>query len=255
MFDPHIQTLPDNSKQGWKPATAKALETALEFGKYWKPDITITGHDFMEFAPVSFWNKRRKLEMEGRRLRHDFDYANQLLDKICNFTKKEVVFQPGNHDDWLESYIQERPELEGLINQGELLQFKSRGIKSLEYGKVYRIGKASFSHAFLRRRSSLTKYHSAKMVEDYGDNIFYGHFHTHQTFTQISYGNRQPFMAMGIGCLSELNPGWQRSYPNNFVNQILFLEMDKNGRFTHYAPVLINGKFTYNGKVFGDTRE
>jgi len=249
LFDPHIQTLPDGNG-GWKPYTARALDTALEFGKWWKPDETITGHDFMEFAPISYWNKRRKLEMEGRRLHTDFQYANQVLDKICAFTKKKIVFQPGNHDRWLDDYIQERPVLDGLINQHALLKCKERGIEYMPFDKIYKVGKASFIHAFLKPRTNTTKYHSARMAEDYGASIFYGHWHSHQVFTRITWDTK-PNTAVAIGCLSDLNPGWMRNSPNNWVNQLLFMEFDKQGHFSWFAPIMIDGKFIYQGKIFG----
>jgi hypothetical protein len=252
LFDPHLQTIPaPGYSQGWKPSSSRALETALKFGEYWCPDETIIGHDFMEFGPISYWNQRRRLEMEGRRLLYDFEYANHILDRICNFTSSKIVFQPGNHDWWLDQYIQERPELEGLINQDKMLKFSERGIVELKYGLPYRVGKAAFSHSLLNNRKTFnTKYHASRIAEDYGRSIFYGHFHTHQVFTRVTYDSK-PNTAVGIGCLSNLNPGWLRFSPNAWVNQLLFMEFDKQGHFTYYCPIMIDGKFMYNEKVFG----
>jgi hypothetical protein len=253
LFDPHIQTNPaPGTTKGWKPATSRALTTAMEFGEFWKPDETIVGHDFMEFGPISYWNQRRRLDMEGRRLAHDFEYANQILDCICGFTTTKIIFQPGNHDAWMSDYIQENPSLEGLINTGKMLGFKSRNIQELKYGLPYRVGKAAFSHSLLNNRKTFnTKYHSSRIAEDYGRSIFYGHFHTHQVYTRVTYDSK-PNTAVGIGCLGNLNPGWLRNSPNAWVNQLLFMEFDKQGHFTFYCPILINGKFSYGGKVFGN---
>jgi hypothetical protein len=253
LFDPHIKTKPTKN-ESWKPDTSIALETALQFGEWWKPDETITGQDFMEFDEISFWNRNNRLELEGRRLSCDFEYGNQILDRICNFTKERVVFIPGNHDYWLKLYILERPELHNLIDQNKLLNFKKRDIHNIEYGKVYKVGKASFAHAFLRpRKSSGVKYHSFKMAEDYGSSIFYGHFHTFQAFTRTTWDTK-PNIAVSIGCLTDLNPSWMRNCPNDFTHQILFFEFDKNGHFSFYCPIMINGKFSYAGKVFGNGR-
>jgi hypothetical protein len=250
LFDPHIQTNP-NGQGGWTPATSRALDTALEFGKFWMPDQTIIGHDFMELGPISYWNKNLKVDMEGRRLAFDFQYANQILNKISEFTQGKIVFQPGNHDFWLDMYIQERPALEGLLNQDKMLHLKERGIQRLPYGQVYRVGKAAFSHSLLNnRRTFTTKYHSARIAEDYGRSIFYGHFHTHQVFTRVTYDSK-PNTAVGIGCLTELNPGWLRYSPNAWVHQLLFMEFDKKGHFTYYCPIMIDGKFMYGGRIFG----
>jgi hypothetical protein len=250
LFDPHIETASDG-KGGWIPLTSPALETALRFGEWYKPDITITGQDFMEFSPISFWNKNNRLELEGRRLAYDFEYANQILDRICRFTKEKVVFIPGNHDYWLTTYINERPELSKLIDQDKMLDFKGHGIESLRYGELYRYGKAAFAHSFLRpgKRTGQLKYHAAKMVEQYGSTIFYGHYHDHQVFTRITWDTK-PHMGVGIGCLSSLNPSWLRNCPNAFVNQILFMEFDAAGHFTFLAPVMIENEFRYNGRRF-----
>jgi len=249
LFDPHIQTKPDG-RGGWKPATAKALETALRFGEFWKPDETIVGQDFMEFGPISYWERHNKLDMEGRRLSHDFEYANRILDRVCNFTRKKIVWQPGNHDFWMTRYIQERPELKDLIDEAKMLRFAEREIQPMEYGLVYRVGKAAFAHELLRNRKTFTtKYHTARMAEDYGKTIFYGHFHTYQGYTRVTYDN-QPNTSVSIGCLSDLNPGWCRHAPNNWVNQFLFMEFDRAGHFTWYAPILIKGEFRYSGMTF-----
>jgi hypothetical protein len=252
LFDPHIQTVPcRDARRGWMPATAKALATALQFGEFWKPDETLIGHDFMEFAPISYWTRNQKLDMEGRRLVHDFEYANQILDRICAFTKEKIMFQPGNHDFWMGQYIQERPELEGLVNQDKMLGLKRRDIPFMSYGQIYRVGKAAFTHQLLKgRRTFTTKYHSARMAEDYGKSIFYGHWHSHQVFTRVTWDSK-PNTAVAVGCLSDLNPGWLRYSPNNWVNQLLFIEFDKQGHFTFYAPIMIDGKFRHEGKVFG----
>jgi hypothetical protein len=249
LFDPHIKTKPGEGER-WLPDTSPALETAMRFGEWWKPDETICGQDFMEFDEISFWNRNRKLELERRRLADDFEYANAVLDRICKFTKNKVVFIPGNHDYWLHLYILERPELHKLINQDKLLRFKDRNIQHVEYGKVYQVGKASFCHAFLRPgRSTGTKYHSFKMASDYGKSIFYGHFHTYQAYTNVTWDTK-PNTAISIGCLSDLNPSWMRNAPNNFVHQILFLEFDASGHFTFYCPIMVNAKFTFAGKEF-----
>jgi hypothetical protein len=248
LMDPHIQTNPDG-KGGWKPATSKALETALRFGEWWKPDEVIIGHDFMEFAPISFWNRNMKLDMEKRRLIHDFTYANQILDRITAFAGHKVMFQEGNHDDWMNDYVQMHPELDELINERVVLKFKERGIEHQRMGQVYRVGKAAFTHAWLRRRGNQAKYHAYKMAEDYGSSIFYGHWHAHQVYTRITFDSK-PNTAVAIGCLCDLNPGWTRNCPNNWVHQFLFLEFDSKGHFTWYAPILINAKFMFGGLTF-----
>jgi len=249
LFDPHIQTKPSGTT-GWRPAVSPALETALRFGEFWKPDEVITGQDFMEFGPISYWNQRNKLDMEGRRLCHDYELANQILDRICAFTQQRVTFIPGNHDFWMTQHIKENPALKGMLDQGLCLHFKERGVFSLEYGQIYRLGKAAFAHELLRNRKTFTtKYHSARMAEDYAKTIFYGHFHTHQAFVKVTHDSK-PHAAVAIGCLSDLNPGWIRNSINNWVHQILLLEYDSKGNFTWLAPILINNRFYFDGILF-----
>ena len=87
------------------------------------------------------------------------------------------------------------------------------------------------------------------MAEDYGASIFYGHFHTHQVFTRISFDTK-PNTAVAIGCLCDLNPGWMRNCPNAWVNQFLLIYFDSKGNFSWYAPIIINGKFMFEGRAF-----
>jgi hypothetical protein len=86
-----------------------------------------------------------------------------------------------------------------------------------------------------------------------GDNVFYGHTHSVQSFTKTNY-DRQPIVGTGVGCLCDLNPAYRRNKPNSWVNGLLFAYLDKSGLFTAYNPIIIDGKFWWGGKQYDGTQ-
>jgi len=242
LVDMHLKTLP--TRNGWEADVSPALWAVLEFGKYFKPDETVLGGDFMEFNIISKYETDDFIKREGRRLRHDFELGNQILDKIDSFTKGKKVFIVGNHDARLATWIASHPQIEGLISLGYNLKLEERGYKIIPEGKLYSVGHANFGHGWY-----WNLHHAKKTVLEVGDNIFYGHVHDVQQFTKFNYKQR-PIIASSVGCLCDLDPEWRKGRPNRWVNGFGVLYFFKNGNFTFYNPIIIDGKFIWNGKVF-----
>jgi len=245
--DIHVTTIP--TRRGWEDGTADALWAALEFGKDFKPDETIIMGDFIEFDIISSYTENNYILREGRRLKHDFELANQILDVIDGFTKEKKVFLIGNHDSRLAAWIASNPQIEGLIGLDYNLHLEKRGYKVVEEGKAYRVGHANFIHGWY-----WNKYHAAKTVTEMGDNIFYGHVHDVQAYTKANY-EQKPIVGQSLGCLCDLNPSYRRNKPNRWVNAFGVFFFDSKGYFTYYVPIIINGKFTWCGKTYSGKRK
>jgi len=243
--DFHVKTLP--TQRGWQADVSPALWSALDFGDYFKPDMTIIGGDFLNFGIISKYTERDLILREGRRLKHDFELGNQILDRIDKFTKPngEKKFLLGNHDTRLATWIASNPQVEGLIGLTYNLGLEKRGYEIFREGQVYTVGKANFTHGWY-----WNKYNSAKHVTEMGDNIFYGHTHTVQSFCKPN-PKQMPIMGQSCGCLCELNPEWRRGRPNQWVNAFGVFYFFANGNFTFYLPIIIGGKFIWNGRTFG----
>ena len=70
--------------------------------------------------------------MEGLRHKNEIKNIAKVLDYLQKYSKN-VVWIEGNHENWVEQYLDKNPELEGLVEYTELLDLK-RGEKVLEIG-------------------------------------------------------------------------------------------------------------------------
>jgi len=224
LVDMHLKTLP--TRNGWEADVSPALWAALEFGKYFKPDETVLGGDFMEFNIISKYETDDFIKREGRRLRHDFELGNQILDKIDAFTKGKKVFIVGNHDARLATWIASHPQIEGLISLGYNLKLEERGYKIIPEGKLYSIGHANFGHGFY-----WNLHHAKKTVLEVGDNIFYGHCFDEKTELLTFYGWRKwNELKKGDLCLT-LNTD-SKKLEWNPINQVYVYDHD--GEMIHF---------------------
>jgi len=57
-------------------------------------------------------------------------------------------------------------------------------------------------------------------------------------------------MRWGIGCLSELDPGWKRGRPTDYTNSFAYIEYRKNGHFNVHELIVVDGAFTFGGKTW-----
>ena len=242
--DIHSEAIPINGSK-WKPNLSPALWACLDFCKEFKPHGTIIGGDFINLDHVGRFSKNKPRLREGRRLKHDYALGNELLDIIDKFTQQKKVFLMGNHDMWLEQYLDEHPQIEGLIEMSQELRLVERGYDVIPENKVYKVGRARFAHGIYHNM-----YHARATVQVMGDNIFYGHCHDMQGFTQANY-DQQPIMGHSCGCLCDLNPSYLRNKPNRWVNGFGVFYFNKNGSFTPYFPIIINGQFWFAGKKYG----
>ena len=221
-----------------------SLKAALKFIKIFKPHETIIGGDFMDFDSISKFGKKNFLKREGKRLLFDFHLGNKVLDVIDKHTKDKVVYLYGNHEIWLDNLIaEEAPQLEGLVSVEKELRFKDRNYKIIPFNKVYKVGHARFIHGWY-----YNIYHARKTVAEMGASTFYGHTHDMQAFTKVNY-DEKPMLGQSMGCLCDLNPSYKKNRPNRWVNGFGIFYFSSDGTFTPYNPILIKGKFWWNGKL------
>jgi len=245
LFDMHIRTHPtDLKKCGWEPRISKALLAALKFCDDFKPDRTILGGDILDLPEISRFTERKKIQRERLRLNHTFDCVNQILDRVDKFTKKKVFYLKGNHEAWLDMWIEENPALQGLISLEKNLRLHERNYKVIPENKVLKIGHARFIHGWF-----YNVHHSKKTVNAMGDNVFYGHTHDVQSYTKAHY-QQKPIIGRSIGSLCDLDPIWRKGRPNRWVNGFGVSYFFPNGNFTFYNPIIIDGRFIWNGKIY-----
>ena len=239
IFDPHF---PYEDKQSYN--------AVLEYIKASKPDVFIFGGDIVDLDIVS--NKAKRREIESKRLFKDFQYAKTRLAEISMAIPGAALFAlEGNHDERMERYIDDNPELEGIIEVPKMLGMEEpecpwTWVPSWRMGHILQIGKANFIHGY-----SEADHHTKKTVTDYGKNMFMGHLHDIQCYSKILHGDDSTIMAQSCGCLCRYNMPYMRGKPSRWQQAFLDIYWKPNGYFWHNVVPIFNNKFIVNGVEYG----
>ncbi len=233
-----------------------ALNAFCKFAQFYKPHGLVNIGDFMEMDSVTHWPAP---DARPRRLVPQVKRAREILeeiDKACGKQCIEKWYLIGNHEDWLDQYLVSKiPEaLDGLEEIGvdlsfaKLLGLDTMGYRTIPLNEILRIGKhCHFIHGYYTNR-----HHAAKHLEVFGVNTYYGHTHDVQQASTVSVSGVHE--AMSLGCLRDLNAPFLKGKPNNWSHAFGIFEFMSDGMYTRYVPLMIDGKFTYNGRLFDGTK-
>ena len=222
---------------------AKVYEPVKKFIADFKPDKIYLMGDFADCCSLSHWNLQKRRKMEG--LRHKKEVANvekeiKYLAKYCD----EIVWLEGNHEDWLNQYLDKNPEMEGLIEYSELIDFEKYNIKWVPLNTLHKVG-----HLFLTHGMYINDHHAKKHLQKLGCNICYCHTHIPQTYG-MNMKMQEPFKATCLGCLCDFKAPYLKGKEGNWINGFAVLYVAKNGEFNLYPVDVINKRFYWNDKRY-----
>lgn len=220
----------------------KDYKVVKRFIKKEKPDEIILLGDFTDMASLSHWDLSKKRTMEGRRFQKEIEILNKELDFLQEHSKK-VTYIEGNHDHWLEEYLDLHPEMEGLIELPKVLNLKKRGIEFIRLNKLYKKGHIYFTHGMF-----VNNYHAMKHLLRLGCSVVYGHTHGSQS-AMMNAAMQKPHMAYGLGCLCGHEPSYLKGAPANWISQFGMMYLEDNGNFNLYPVNIIGHQFLWQGKV------
>jgi hypothetical protein len=141
----------------------KIMDTVADFIEDYEPDELVYMGDQVSLDCISGWNKRKPLLKEGQRLLEDYDgFDYHVLQTHEQYTKDDCrrTFMIGNHEQRINWYVEEHPELEGMIDLDHILELEERGYKIIPYNEIHKVGKLNVIHGFY-----WNKYHAAKTLE------------------------------------------------------------------------------------------
>lgn len=185
--------------------------------------------------------KRRK--MEGLRHKAEIDNIAKVLDLLQKHSKK-IVWLEGNHENWVEQYLDKNPELEGLIEYQELLDLKDRGIKWVKLNHLHKVG-----HLYLTHGMYINQYHAKKHLDVLGCNVVYGHTHKSQMHSK-NMVMLKTYKAWGLGCLCGKKPDYLRGKIGNWDTGFAVLYVATNGEFNLFPIDIIRNRFYFNGRSY-----
>lgn len=229
----------------------KALEAILKFASDFQPDIVTLGGDQLDLRSISHWTKKSKLSMEGLRLQDDFhgfrkeflDPLEALLPAHCS---KRV--HKGNHEDWVDQFLDENPALSGLLDIDQNVGYTSHGWRLYKQGEASKIGKLYIVHGDnIPGSTNIAK----AAVEMYERNIRFGHFHTFSTFTKTAALDvTQCKTGMAVPCLCTRDASYGKGAPNRWLTGFHVGYSFPDGSFNDTVIVLTNNRFHWNGTTY-----
>jgi len=214
-----------------------------------KPDYLIYQGDQLNMDTLCHWNEDKQREMEGKRLLSEYEaFDREILKPHEKLTgpKCKKVWLIGNHEYWVEKYLDNHPGFEGIIEPENYLKLKARGFEIIKFNDIYKIGKLNVIHGYYTNQ-----YHAAKTVTAFEGNVVYAHAHTSQEFTKTTPRDIKDFhSATSLPCLCDLNPDYMKNRPSSWVNGFGVVYVLPNGNFNLYRVIIADNSFVFNGKHY-----
>jgi predicted phosphodiesterase len=233
----------------------RSINALIKYMKTEKWDYMVILGDFLDYFTISKYNDNRPGMIEGKTILKEVQQGEVLLDRLleaCRAKNKKckVVYLEGNHEARAYEFAYKFPHLKGIIEPENVLHFKKKRItyiKSWTTDKVFRLGKAVFTHG-----NYTNQHHAKKMVEAYEDNVFYGHVHDCNSFNKTSRGTGKTKVGQAMGCLcaypkdADYTKGWPKNWSQAF-GVFYFLP---DGHFNYDLVRIFNHRFVAGGQVF-----
>lgn len=242
----HDLHYPEYSKPTWS--------AMMEFIKDAKPTGFIFGGDQFNNEEISHHTKGKPFYRERASYkRNTTGFTHEILEPLeRSLGKSERVWIIGNHDDWEHELIEEQPELEGIIERHE--EMARRGWKVVPLGHCFKLGELNVIHGEILTGigNQAGAYPAKKALEIYAGNVLAGHTHAPQAFAKISPVEiKKKYMAWIAPILGATNPNYLRNRPTAWLNGFTIVELREKGLFNLYPVVVIDGVFSYGGKIYG----
>tara|TARA_R100000353_G_scaffold63157_1_gene49575 strand:- start:1461 stop:2252 length:792 start_codon:yes stop_codon:yes gene_type:complete len=218
-----------------------------------KPDAYVDLGDVGEWSEFSAWKYKRKkkpplehivplLDTDVKDVNKGMDQIDEALDK-ANCTEK--YFTEGNHDNWLNMFVDEYPYL-GQYTFKKAVKLKDRGYTYYPMGKKLKMGKLYFYHG----NQFGGQYHTANHLRKLGVNVMYGHWHDLQQMSVTHIDG--PKSAWSIGCLKDMSDEaneWLQNRTTNWAHAFAIVDFYHGGLFTVHIVQIINGKTSLWGEI------
>jgi predicted phosphodiesterase len=223
---------------------AKAIGAILHYASTQHVDELVQLGDYVDADAVNGHDEGKRRTQEGRRLKDEYDVANELLDQITDAVRvknsgAKLVMLKGNHEWRVDRWVDRHPEVEGLVEVEHALRLSQRGVKWVEsypHGELHQMGKLYAAHG-----AYTNKYHSTKHLDEYGINLIYGHVHSIQLSSKPVFGlSHKTVEAISIGCLCNYDLPYIQGRPTKWQHAFAEVHVWGDGSF-NVLPVRIHG--------------
>jgi len=237
---------------------APAINVVTKAIELIKPDFYIDLGDTGEWFSVSAWQWKKKrrppleyqiphVEKEIEEVNKGMDIIDEALDKAG---VKEKHFCEGNHDDWLNRFVEENPYLDHFLAK-KAMKMDERGYTYHVAGKYLKMGNLHYYHGHHFAGVQHTRNHLLRL----GTNVMYGHHHDLQmsSITHID----GPKSAWSIGCLKDMSPeknSWLGGRAVNWAHAFAVVDYYDKKNFTVHVINIIDGVTSLWGEIINGNK-
>lgn len=228
-----------------------AIDAMLAFTADYKPHAVVLGGDQLDLGAISHWNKTKKLSVEGLRVQQDIDeYGRNVMAPFEDILagSGDLFWMDGNHERFLQDVTETDPGLADTLDIRRLLSLEDRGWRYVSVGGHLTLGKLRFVHGDqLGGGDAVAK----AAIMEHNHSIAFGHFHTHQQYVKHSPVDAKAIhIGIAVPALANRGPAYGKKRANKWANGFMFGAIFPDGTFTHYVPIITDGRFYANGKTY-----
>jgi UDP-2,3-diacylglucosamine pyrophosphatase LpxH len=220
----------------------KTLKATTKLIKDMQPDIIVLGGDIGDFYGVSQYDKNPK---RANRMQKEVDEVISILEEITGISpNSRFIYLEGNHENRMQRYLWKNPELSDLrsLEVPNLLDLNRLGI---EYRKDFMYKGFLFKHG-----DYVNKYSANKELEVEGVSGMSGHTHRNMMVSKTTRAGEMAWY--GIGHLSDPVKAEYVDHAN-WQQGIAVVHFTKQGKRFHVTQIpIVDNKFLYNGKLYGE---
>jgi len=203
-----------------------AVDLACQIISDYKPDILIHGGDGCDFYAISRFSKDPR---RAHRLQEEIDVFGQVMGQFVEAAGDiERYMLVGNHEERVERYLRDHPELYGLraLKLANVLGLPDLGFKLTD---AVVIGKTRFIHGEVVRK------HSAYAAKAHLENCGYSHFtfhgHTHRMGWHFKTTANGPIYAVECGTLADpAQADYMQAQVANWQRGLVLVEVGRGCR-------------------------
>lgn len=228
----------------------------LDFIENNKVSGFVFGGDQFDNSCISHHNRGKGLyKLPGQYAKETKGFDADILKPIeAHLGDIPKIWIEGNHDNWEYELIETHPELQGSIERPLLLNIEERDWKYVPMGTGYKYGELTFIHGetLTGVGNQASAMHAKKAIETYCTNVLYGHMHSPQSFTKVLPSDtKRKWMSWCSPVIGDVNPKYLENRPTAWLNGFTIIEFRANGLFNVYPVVVIDGQFSFGGKIYG----
>jgi len=211
-----------------------------------EPDHIVQGGDFLTLDSLSGWDAHKARLKERQRYRDELDSACEaisLLTKPLQLKQeqqrrdKKRIYKPsvywldGNHEQWVEGYLDRFPETEGLLELDRFITLPDSlfsSVVKVPYKDTVGVGGIAFTHAVIGRTGPISSVYLCRraLAEVHCSSVVFGHTHTfqiHETEKIHWDGSKRKHVALNGGCFFEETPRYSRGNTNNYWRGVFLI--------------------------------